>query len=81
MLLTNKSKVVLAVAITTLCGGTSLLAETKPLTFSVPAARIVGDSMDDIREIPGSAAIITQKDLNQAQPMSGNDVLRRVSGT
>ena len=81
MLLANKKKVVLAVAITTLCGGTSLFADSTPLTFTVPAARIVGDSMDDIREIPGSAAIITQKDLNQAQPMSGNDVLRRVSGT
>lgn len=49
-------------------------------TYNFPQIDIIGRSPALINRIPGSAALISNDLLAQTKPLSGNEVLRKVSG-
>jgi Fe(3+) dicitrate transport protein len=57
------------------------------VTFALPLApvqmpevAVVGQSRSQLARIAGSAAVVSQEELQRSQPASGNEVLRRVPG-
>lgn len=46
----------------------------------LPQMNIVGDTSDDVSAQPGAVSLITSEDIEQSQPRSTEDVLRRVPG-
>jgi len=55
---------------------TPVLAETKQL----PRIDVIGQGEDAVTQQPGSVSVITQEEIESAQPRSTEDVLRRVPG-
>jgi Fe(3+) dicitrate transport protein len=49
-------------------------------TFDFPAILVLGEKSRLMSDIPGSADYISNIDLRQMQPLSGNEALRSVSG-
>lgn len=48
--------------------------------IDLPRINVVGDSDEDTKKIPGSVTVITAQDIDQIQPRSTEDLLRRVPG-
>jgi Fe(3+) dicitrate transport protein len=48
--------------------------------YDFPQIDIIGRNIDLINKIPGSAYLITSSQLTNKQPLTGNEVLRKVTG-
>jgi Fe(3+) dicitrate transport protein len=48
--------------------------------YDFPQIDIIGRNTDLINKIPGSASLITSSQLTNTQPLTGNEVLRKVTG-
>tara|TARA_A100001015_G_scaffold318600_1_gene438962 strand:+ start:3417 stop:4160 length:744 start_codon:yes stop_codon:yes gene_type:complete len=59
-----------------LCFSSSLYAATTKL----PQINVLGNGVEDLNTIPGSAALISESSIKQTQPFSTNELLRKVSG-
>ncbi|MDB4997088.1 MAG: Outer rane receptor for Fe3+-dicitrate/TonB-dependent receptor, partial [Myxococcaceae bacterium] len=42
--------------------------------------RVIGNKPDSLQRIPGSGTVITQKEIERAQPYDTGEMLRRVPG-
>ncbi|WP_258868979.1 TonB-dependent receptor domain-containing protein [Alkalilimnicola ehrlichii] len=49
-------------------------------TIKLPRIEVVGHPADDVTRIPGAVTVVTEEDINETQPRSTEDVLRRVPG-
>ncbi|MBS2012766.1 MAG: TonB-dependent receptor [Deltaproteobacteria bacterium] len=52
----------------------------KPRAEDVAEVRVIGSKADALQKTPGSGTIISQKDLQRAQPVDTAEMLRRVPG-
>jgi Fe(3+) dicitrate transport protein len=70
----------LAVGLAISLMGTAGIAVAQEPVFVLPRIDVVGQTDADIARIPGSVTVVTEEDINQIQPRSYEDVLRRVPG-
>lgn len=49
-------------------------------TFEMPQIELIGKRRERLDRVPGSAAVITQREINNLAPISGNEVFRKVPG-
>ncbi len=47
---------------------------------NVTSIEVIGESVETVRDIPGSAYVITKDELLESHPIDANEVLRRVPG-
>ncbi|WP_394849277.1 TonB-dependent receptor [Pendulispora brunnea] len=60
---------------------TAALAQSaQPKKDDVPEVRVIGDKADSLQKIPGSGHLVTQTDLDRAQPYDVAEMLQRVPG-
>lgn len=55
-------------------------AQAQALAFALPRINVVGKADDEARRIPGAVTVVTAEEIDQIQPRSTEDVLRRVPG-
>ncbi|MBI4535880.1 MAG: TonB-dependent receptor [Ignavibacteriae bacterium] len=55
-------------------------ADTTIHSYEMPQVDIIGRKPGILGRVPGSASIVTTKDLQQLTPLSGNEVFRTVTG-
>jgi len=55
-------------------------ADTLIKKYDFPQIDIIGKNPEIINRIPGSASVISGKMLTTTQPLTGNEVLRKVTG-
>ena len=49
-------------------------------TFEMPQIELIGKRPERLDRVPGSATVITQSEIKNTAPVSGNEVFRKVSG-
>jgi len=60
--------------------GTGAALAQEPLAFVLPRIDVVDPGVDEVVLIPGSVTVLTAEDIDQIQPRSTEDLLRRVPG-
>lgn len=50
------------------------------LKYEHPQIYVLGNKVDALRLIPGSAELINQKDLSEMIPVTGNEMIKKISG-
>ncbi|WP_018233974.1 TonB-dependent receptor family protein [Thioalkalivibrio thiocyanodenitrificans] len=60
-------------------GGTGI-AMAQERVFKLPRIDVVGQTDTDVARTPGSVTVVTEEEINEIQPRSTEDVLRRVPG-
>jgi Fe(3+) dicitrate transport protein len=58
----------------------SAVAAAEPVDLNLPRINVVGKAEDATKLIPGSVTVLTAEDIDQIQPRSTEDLLRRVPG-
>lgn len=78
----RRSKLALALALASLALSSNALAEPKGNddAMTLPRIDVVGQSSEAGGKIPGAVSVVTAEQLDQIQPRSTEDVLRRVPG-
>jgi Fe(3+) dicitrate transport protein len=51
-----------------------------PSPIQIPEVEVIGRSRDQVHRIPGSAEVVSQREILARVPTSGNEVLRSVAG-
>jgi len=70
----------LAVGLATSSMGAATLALDDDPVFLLPRIDVVGQTEADVARTPGSVTLVTEEQIDQIQPRSTADVLRRVPG-
>ena len=70
----------LAVGLATSSMGAATLALADDPVFLLPRIDVVGQTEADVARTPGSVTLVTEEQIDQIQPRSTADVLRRVPG-
>lgn len=66
-----------ATLVCTVAAEQSVVTKREP---SIPVIEVIGRSLDAVSRQTGSVVILTEQDLSRVQPVSTEDVLRRVAG-
>lgn len=74
------SRLALAVGLVIFVIGNTVLATEKADEFTLPRLDVVGQADTDAALIPGAVTVVTAEEIDQIQPRSTEDVLRRVPG-
>ncbi len=70
----------LAVGLALSSMGSAGIAIAQEPVFTLPRIDVVGEMEADVARTPGSVTVVTEEQINQIQPRSTADVLRRVPG-
>ncbi|MFA7627462.1 MAG: TonB-dependent receptor plug domain-containing protein, partial [Candidatus Kapaibacterium sp.] len=77
----NKYKCCTVSALLIICVSIMTAAEKDSLkSYEIPNVSIIGDRSEQLGSIPGSAVIISSEQLRNMRSLSGNQVLRTVTG-
>ncbi len=77
----NRAPLALAVSLAVLALGTAGGAHAAAAAaVGLPRIDVVGSNDDDTHRIPGAVSVISAEDIDQIQPRSTEDLLRRVTG-
>lgn len=78
--LLRRSRLALAVSVAVLALVGTAAAHADDAAVGLPRIDVVGKTDEEAKRIPGSVTVITADDIDQIQPRSTEDLLRRVPG-